>query len=230
MTQFKRYAVYYAPRAGAFADATSAWLGWDAMHGQAVPHPVLPGLRWPVAELTKAPRKYGFHGTIRAPFRLADGVTQDHLTAAVAQIATALAPLHMDGLALRRIKGFLALIPQGDEVGLLTLGAEVVSRLDHLRAALTPDEIARRRPDSLTPRQRQLLEMWGYPYVMEEFRFHLTLTDDLPEAQADDVAEELGDWLAPLLPRPFVIQDLCLFGEDMAGWFHLLSRHALTGG
>ena len=95
---------------------------------------------------------------------------------------------------------------------------------------MTEGEIAKRRPERLSPRQRQLLDIWGYPYVMEEFQFHLTLSDDLPEAVADAVAPVLADWLAPVLPRPFVIDNLCLMGEDAAGRFHLVARHALTGG
>jgi putative phosphonate metabolism protein len=230
MTEFRRYAIYYAPRAGAFAQAAAEWLGWDVETAQPVAHPVLPGLDWPVADLTRAPRKYGFHGTIRAPFRLAEGVTAAEVAQAVDDMARALPPVQLDGLALHRIKGFLALTPTGDESDLLRLGAEVVSRSDRLRAPLTEAEIAKRRPERLSPRQRQLLDIWGYPYVMEEFQFHLTLSDDLPEAVADAVAPVLADWLAPVIPRPFVIDNLCLMGEDAAGRFHLVSRHALTGG
>ena len=92
---------------------------------------------------------------------------------------------------------------------------------------LTEAEIARRRPETLTPRQRALLDRWGYPFVMEEFLFHLTLTDRLPDPGPAMAA--LGAHFAPVLPRPFVIEDLCLFGEDDAGRFHLLHRYALTG-
>lgn len=229
MTRFSRYAIYYAPRAGAFADATAAWLGWDAATSRPVPQPDLAGLPVPVADLTRAPRKYGFHGTIKAPFRLADGVTEARLRSEVAALAATLPPARADGLALTRLKGFLALLPTGDDIDVIALGAEVVTALDPLRADLTANEVARRRPDCLTPRQRHLLDQWGYPYVMEEFRFHLTLTDDLPEAQADQVAQALGPWLAPVLPRPFVVEDLCLFAEDAHGRFHLIDRHALTG-
>ncbi len=231
--EFKRFAIYYAPRPGAFAQAAAAWLGWDVASGQAVPHPQVPGVAQPVADLTRAPRKYGFHGTIRAPFRLAQGVTADQVTATVDAIAHSLPPVTLEGLVLSRIKGFLALIPDGDEGDLLLLGAEVVSRTDPLRAALSEAEIAKRRPDRLSHRQRQLLDQWGYPYVMEEFQFHLTLTDDLPETLPETLAESLAPplaaWFAPVLPRPFVIEDLCLMGEDAAGRFHLISRHALTG-
>lgn len=229
MSGYRRYAIYYAPRAGAFADAMASWLGWDVEKGRAVAHPELAGLPASVADLTAAPRKYGFHGTIKAPFRLAEGVSEADLQREVAALAAALPALRMPGLALHRLKGFLALLAEGEETELLALGAEVVSRLDHLRAPLTEAEIAKRRPERLTPRQRNLLEVWGYPHVMEEFRFHLTLSGDLSEGLADQVAKVLRPWVEPVLPRPFVIEDLCLFGEDGEGRFHLVSRHALTG-
>lgn len=225
----KRFAVYYAPRPGAFADRAAAWLGWDAAAGAAVAQPVLQGLPAALAELTSDPRRYGFHGTIRAPFRPAAGVLPEDVTAAVAGLARRLPPVLCDGLRLENIDGFLALTPEGCEAALLELAAAVVEGTDALRAPLTAAEIARRRPDRLSARQRVLLELWGYPFVMEEFRFHLTLTDRLPADMAGAVARVAAAQFAPVLPRPFEIEDLCLFGEDAAGRFHLLSRHALTG-
>ena len=147
----------------------------------------------------------------------------------MAALAGRLAPVRCEGLVLENLQGFLALTPEGCEAALLELGAAVVDGTNDLRAPLTEAEIARRRPESLTQRQRELLALWGYPYVMEEFRFHLTLTDRLAADVAGAVAAALRTHFAPVLPRPFVIADLCLFGEDAAGRFHLLSRHALTG-
>lgn len=216
----KRYAVYYAPRPGAFADRAHGWLaGGDA----------LPGLPRPAGEITTDPRRYGFHGTIRAPFRPADGVDGAAVAAAVAGLATRLAPVRCDGLVLENLHGFLALTPTGCEAALLEFGAMVVEATNPLRAPLTEAEVARRRPESLSSRQRALLGVWGYPYVMEEFRFHLTLTDLLPEAEVAPVMAALQAHFAPVLPRPFLIEDLCLFGEDLTGAFHLLHRYALTG-
>ncbi len=234
MSAFTRYAVYYAPRPGAFAQRVAGWLGWDPGSGADEPgRPIAfdgpAGLPRPQSELTMSPRKYGFHGTIKAPFRLADGISREDLSAALAVLAARVAPVEMRGLELRRLGGFLALLPEGDESALMALGAEVVMALDPLRAPLSAAEIAKRRPERLNPRQRELLDAWGYPFVMEEFRFHLTLSDNLPEAEAVELAGLLQPWLAPDLPRPFCIDDLCLFGEDAAGRFHLLERHALTG-
>ena len=222
----KRLAVYYAPRAGAFADHAAAWLGWDSIRGVDLPQPDLAGIPFP-AILTAEARRYGFHGTLRAPFRLAAGISKDQAGAHVAALAARLVPVECEGLVIENLQGFLALTPMGCEAALLELAAAVVEGTNDLRAPLTGEEIARRRPDSLTPRQRSLLDAWGYPYVMEEFRFHLTLTDRLPDT--GPAMEALSAHFDPVLPRPFRIEDICLFGEDAAGRFHLLHRYALTG-
>jgi hypothetical protein len=163
------------------------------------------------------------------PFRLGDSAQVATLRATVAELAAGLAPVVCAGLVLENLHGFVTLTPMGCEAALLELGAAVVEGTNALRAPMTAPEIARRRPESLSPRQRALLDQWGYPHVMEEFRFHLTLTDRLAKAEVAPVMAVLSAHFAPVLPRPFVIEDLCLFGEDAAGAFHLLHRYALTG-
>ena len=226
MDQIKRFAVYYAPRHGAFASRAAEWLGRDPRTGTALPQPVLPGIGDPHG-ITVDPRRYGFHGTIRAPFRPAQGLDEAAIRDRVAALAAALAPVTCDGLRLENLHGFLALTPTGCEAALLELGARVVEGTDDLRAPLTEAEITRRRPEHLSPRQRALLDRWGYPFVMEEFRFHLTLTDRLE--RPEPIRAALDAHFAPVLPRPFVIEDLCLFGEDASGRFHLMHRYALSG-
>ncbi|WP_295042812.1 DUF1045 domain-containing protein [uncultured Paracoccus sp.] len=226
MSDFSRYAVYYAPRPGAFADLAADWLGWDPVTGAARPQPDL-GLD--AAAITGEPRRYGFHGTIKPPFRLADGVGPQDLDAALGDLAARLAPVTLPGLRMKSLDGFLALVPEGDTSALGDLAATVVRDLDPLRAPLTGAEIARRRPERLTERQRDLLDQWGYPFVMEEFRFHLTLTDRLPADLAARAQQVLAAHVAPVLPRPFVIGDLCLFGQPADGQFRVIHRYALTG-
>ena len=226
MDQMKRYAVYYAPREGVFAFRANEWLGREPGKGRDLPQPVLAGIGDPHA-ITAEPRRYGFHGTLRAPFRLAAGVTEPAVCDSVAKLAAGLAPVVCEGLQVEVLHGFVALTPVGCEAALLDLGAAVVEGTNALRASLSEAEIARRRPDRLSLRQRDLLERWGYPFVMEEFRFHLTLTDQLEAPEP--VRAALEAFFAPVLPRPFVIEDLCLFGEDPSGRFHLLHRYALTG-
>src|SRR5690606_3868021 len=213
--------------AGDFADLASQWLGWDAEAGEARARP-----EWGLcaAGITGEPRRYGFHGTIKPPFRLAAGQSPGALRAALQMLAARLAPVTLPGLQLRNLDGFLALVPEGDEAPLRALASEVVRGLEPFRAPLTEAEIARRRPESLTPRQRALLAEFGYPYVMEEFRFHLTLTDRMEPALARQAAEILQGHFAPVLPQPFTIRELCLFGEaSETGQFHLLHRAPMSG-
>ena len=219
----KRFAIYYAPRPGAFAEAAACWLGWDLAQGHAVAQPDVATL----AELTADPRKYGFHGTIKPPFRLGEGVTEADLADGVARLALAQRPVRMPGLHLLLLEGFLAFAP-GHDPALADLAAEVVRALDPFRAPLTEAEIARRRPESLTPRQRDLLAVYGYPYVMEEFQFHLTLSGRLTAADAARLQSAAAAYFAGLIPQPFALQDLCLCGEDRAGRFHLLHRYPLS--
>lgn len=225
----KRYAVYYAPREGGFADAAARWLGWDVAKGFDVDQPKFESLPLPLSDLTKAPRKYGFHGTIRAPFRTAPDVTETEVRACVAEIARTLPTVEMEGLDLGVLHGFLAFTPKGDLSALMALGAAVVKGTNTLRAPLNDAERARRNPEKLSLRQRELLDLYGYPGVMEEFKFHLTLSDHLTEPQIDPLQAVAMSYFSGLMPTPFVIEDLCLFGEDMDGRFHLIYRYGLTG-
>jgi len=229
MTEFHRYAIYWAPEPGDLADLTAAWLGWDAATGRRVPHPQMSGLPRTAAELTDTPRKYGCHGTIKPPFRLAPGQTGEGLHRAAADLCAALRPVTLAGLSLHRLGGFIALTPEGDQGELAGLAARVVETLDPFRAAPDAAEIARRQPARLTERQRGHLARWGYPYVMEDFLFHVTLTGDLTEPEATRVVDVLDPVLRPVLPCPFHVGSLCLFGQADDGMFRLLHRYTLSG-
>lgn len=228
MESFTRFAVYYAPDRGAFADFAAGWLGWDPVDGARVDCPEMAGLPRQLSALTAAPRRYGFHGTLKPPFRLARGSSRGQLETDLALLAARLPVVELDGLVLQELGGFLALAPEGDLAPLETLAATVVEALDHHRAPAPPEETARRMTAGLSPRQKELLAEWGYPYVMDEFRFHLTLTGKLAPGEARLVSAALKPMIAPLVPAPFRVADLCLFGEDGEGMFHLLQRYALA--
>jgi hypothetical protein len=215
----KRYAIYYAPPAGAFARAAAAWLGWDVARGAAVDQPD-PAL----ADITADPRKYGFHATIKAPFRLTDGIGFNDLKSVFNRLAAGLTPVTLTGLHMVHLDGFLALIPIDPSDALQDMAFQIVRDLDRLRAPLNAAELARRRPETLSPRQRELLDIYGYPYVMEQFQFHMTLTGRTDDPSIHSAAKAHFDGL---IPAPLVIDDLCLMGEDDLGRFHLLHRAPL---
>lgn len=225
---FRRYGMYVVPEGG-FYQAGAAWLGWDSLRGCDVAQPRVAGLPRDAARLTATPRKYGFHGTIKPPFRLAGGKDVDALDAAARAFCAARQPVEVPALAVRRLGGFVAVVPVEPNPALSDLAGATVAALDPFRAAPTEAELGRRRKPGLSSRQDALLLQWGYPYVMEEFRFHLTLTGGLDRDAAEQARAALTRHFAPILPKPYRIDSLCLMGEDEGGMFHLLHRYTLSG-
>ncbi|WP_424832729.1 DUF1045 domain-containing protein [Ruegeria sp.] len=225
---FTRYAIYFAPPAGVeWVKFATSWLGWDMETGQAVAHPAIDDVD--VSDITEVPRKYGLHATMKPPFRLRDGQSVAALKDACAALAAHQTPVTLDGLEIARLGRFLALCPVGDTTALNALAASCVCDLDAFRAPAPEAELARRREAGLSPKQEVNLTQWGYPYVMEAFRFHITLSGKLDKPTLAQVQSTLDARLAPLLPRPFHIADLALMGEAEDGRFHLIHRYALSG-
>ena len=225
MTQFSRYAVYFVPDTPSLVDFGARWLGWDVVHGKTSDQFDIAG----IAAATTAPRKYGFHATLKPPFRLAEGYTEHHLTEGLAHLANTIAPGSSSGLELRLLGGFLALVPADDGIGLRHVAAHAVVDLDPFRAPATAAELARRRKAGLSPEQDKLLVQWGYPYVLDQFRFHLTLTGRL-ETEEREVWRARADTVLPPLPAPFVLDSVVLAGERVQdGQFQVIERFALTG-
>ncbi|OED46480.1 phosphonate metabolism protein [Rhodobacteraceae bacterium (ex Bugula neritina AB1)] len=225
---FTRYAIYYAPPADAdWSRFAASWLGWDVEAGRTLAHPTGTGLD--VAAITAVPGRYGLHATMKPPMRLADGQAQSGLEDACAALAATLGPVALDGLQLARFGRFLALRPAGDQTALKTLAAACVTELDQFRAPAPKAELDRRRTIGLTPQQEANLTRWGYPHVLDQFRFHITLTGRLPKPELPAVEEILNTHLVPLLPAPFEIRDLALVGEADDGKFHLIHRYPLSG-
>jgi putative phosphonate metabolism protein len=181
MAAFPRYAIYYAPPAGAALDGFgAALLGYDAWTGADLAFPeevtrAVPDWR----DLSGDPRKYGFHATLKAPFALAAGRSEDDLVAACAAFAMAPRPIPVITPVVDAISGFIAVVPAEPPGDLYRLASDCVADFDGFRAPLTEDDRARRNPAALSPRQCDYLDRWGYPYVLEEFRFHMTLTGRL---------------------------------------------------
>jgi hypothetical protein len=204
------------------------WLGRSVSSDPVTPGVPVGWTRAAVDAMTVNARRYGFHATLKAPFRLAEGRTPEELNAAVARFAAGAAAAAVPQLTLARLGGFFALVPGARAPGLHALADDVVMAFDDFRAPATEAELARRHQASLTPRQRELLSAWGYPYVLDEFRFHLTLTDRIPQEQRPKVERVLGDWFAPLLGADLPLDALAVFTEAEPGApFGLRAVHRL---
>lgn len=194
-----RHAIYFAPaRDSLLWQRAQDWLNQPDL-----------------APLTVSARKYGFHATIKAPMTLALDLAE--LDAALSSFADEHGPVVLSGLAPRLIEGFLALttVPQP---GLLTAFAtEVVEAFEPFRAPLSESEVARRLKATLSARQIELVHAYGYPYVLEQFLFHMTLTDRLPAELQAPVVERAASWFAPALLEPVVLDRLVVFEEPEPG-------------
>ena len=207
-----RYAIYYAPPPGTLLHRLgSEWLGRDAFGG-AVEHPV-PGLHGIITDAAR----YGLHATLKAPFALRERKTRSELGIAAAQIARQLGEITISSLVLRRIDGFLALVPDSTIEALSILESACVQQLDGFRQLPSPQEIARRRGAGLSARQERNLDEWGYPYVLDEFRFHITLTRRMSEAEAGIVEPMAHGHFAAIIGKPHTIGSVAIFHEPGPG-------------
>jgi putative phosphonate metabolism protein len=230
MTGLSRYAIYYAPATGSALDRFGARaLGYDAWTGHdiAFDHIVEMVSGW--RELTEDARKYGFHATLKAPFRLADTSDEDSLRAACAAFAATPRPLPQIRPVVDAIGGFIAIIPGDPSPELQNLAANCVRAFEPFRAPMTAEDRARRKPEHMTPRQVEHLDLWGYPYVMDEFRFHMTLTCRLDAVRRASILAMLRERFATLDLQRLAIDRIALFKQDDArSRFRIIDSWALA--
>lgn len=214
-----RFALYYAPSASdPLWDRASVWLGRDPATGTSYEGAVAGMERTQLLNLTQSANRYGFHATIKPPMTLAAGTTLDDLQAAMSEFAKTIEPVELGQLELASLDGFLALVPNRErDAALHDFAANVVESFEPYRAPLSPREFAARVAKELTPRQEELLEAYGYPYVFDEFRFHMTLTDRLGEADHAEVLSAAQTWFGPVLETPMTLDRLVIFSEPESG-------------
>lgn len=214
-----RYALYYAPpQDSTFWQKASQWIGRDSATGEDLAMPeaidVPPSRLW---AMTQSPRRYGFHATLKAPMWLTPGHDQDDLFTALQRFCGRTAPVPVGRLVPRMLGGFLALMPETQGDALADFAANCVADFDALRAPMTAAERERRLQSGLTPRQTALLDQYGYPYVMDEFRMHMTLSDQLPTAEHAAMLAAAEGWFGPVLADPVTIDQISVFAEAEPG-------------
>jgi putative phosphonate metabolism protein len=227
MANSPRYAIYYAAARGTALDRFgSELLGYDARSGDDLSFPdgVPPDWR----ELTEDPRKYGFHATLKAPITLAADRTETELLAACADFAATRRSVPIVAPVVSEIDRFVAVVPAELSDDLQELANACVVTFDPFRATLTAEDRARRNPSNLTPRQRGYLDRWGYPYVMEEFRFHMTLTGKLEKARREFVRELLRTHFLRWEINDLKVDRIALFKQiDTTSRFRILREWPL---
>ena len=215
-----RYAIFFAPdRHSAWREFGARWLGRDEHNSTVLPQPLLEEISpAELACITEEPRRYGFHATLKAPIRLVKGYEESALVARMGALARAQKPVPLGPLRVATLGSFVALVPEITSAGVQALAASCVTELDDLRAPLKEAELVRRRVAHLDPREAELLARYGYPYVLERFRLHMTLTGPVEPALAQRVSEAVAPQIDQLNANaPLWLDRLCLFVERTPG-------------
>jgi putative phosphonate metabolism protein len=208
-----RYAIYFVPDpVSPLHQLGSSWLGRDAHSGRRLDQPA--GLQ---PELTAEAGRYGFHGTLKPPFRLKPAVSPVALASTVQTLAHQHERFSAGPLEIKTMDGFLVLVAAEDSVALHHLASDCVQRLDDFRSPPGEAELRKRRAAGLTEAQDALLQQWGYPYVLDEFRFHMTLTARLTDDEAAMLVPLAERHFAAVLGHPFQVDALTIMVEPEEG-------------
>lgn len=227
-----RYAIYATPSADhPLTDAAARWLGRDAFSGADHPLPVVNGFSGGAIEAYLAdPARYGFHGTLKAPFTLAEGQTEAALIESLEAFAATAGPVRVPELVIRRLGRFFALVPNERVDALDALADRIVADFEPFRAPLSEADIARRRAAGLTLDEETNLIRWGYPYVFDAFRYHMSLTGRVPKEDAEAMEAELKRHFAEFDGKPYVLDRLAIFVEPERGAPFLVRHVAMMQG
>jgi hypothetical protein len=214
-----RYAIYWVPPAShPLWRLGNEWLGRDPERPSAGMRIVAPH------ELTRLPRRYGFHATLKAPMRLRAGARPHTFVDAAATLAAHQVPFDLPPLEVAWLDDFLALRPTAPltaDHSLCALADACVMELDPWRAPISEIELTRytaARPDDTQRRERAM--RWGYPHVLAHWRFHLTLSVPLPPnwlALRRHIEQLAREHFAPALRMPLRVSELALFAEPAPG-------------
>lgn len=210
-----RLAIYYSPQPESpLAAAANAWLGRNS-RGNMIPRATVPGLsEIRQNEILSAPFHYAFHGTIKPPFRLAPGATIEEVARRLESFAAGWKQFPLPPLTLASMHNFFCLRPAEPSPQLNILAARATEDFDDFRNPPSKEELDKRRKADLTPLQEKMLLTWGYPYVMDEFRFHLTLTGKIvDEREKETLHRELQERFPESILRDIPFSGLSLFIE-----------------
>jgi putative phosphonate metabolism protein len=227
-----RFAIYFVPGAGtALYRFGASVLGYDCYTGEDVDRLRDGGLtpaEW--AALTAEPRRYGFHATLKAPFRLKAELDHEDLVACMRTLAASMQTVPTLEPVVGLIGGFVAIVPAIQSPALDQLAADCVTTFERFRLPLTAQERDRRLAAGLSPREAANLERFGYPYVLEEYRFHMTLTGRIAPDRRAAVHNLLQNAFGKACGHGTIrVNRLALVRQDEADGAFRVIGHAVLG-
>lgn len=232
--QAARYALYFAPpRDNPWWTLLSSWLGYDASTRAEIPQLEIPlPATLNLFDITVHPRQYGAHATLKAPFRLSAGRTEAGLLQAVDAFAVQHTTFALPALKVEHLENFIALVPAFTDERINRIADDCTMQFDGFRAPLTETEMTRRLREPLDTVSLNLLHRWGYPHVLERYRFHLSLTGSLAGLAQPVIAEihsAARNVFGALSGVSVPFDAICVFRqENPAARFALLHRAAMA--
>jgi putative phosphonate metabolism protein len=228
-----RFAIYFVPPADtALYRFGASVLGYDCYAGEDVERPRdgdLTPAEW--AALTAEPRRYGFHATLKAPFRLKAEVDHEEVLASMRTLAASISRVPAFEPVVGLIGGFVAILPAIQSPALDRLAADCVTAFERFRLPLTAPERDRRLAAGLSPSEAANLDRFGYPYVFDEFRFHMTLTGRIEPDRRAAIHTLLQSAFGKACGRGTIrLNRLALVRQDCPdGAFRVIGHAALQG-
>lgn len=225
-----RFAIYFAPEINSKLHLLgSQWLGRDVNSGKLIKQPEIQNITSEYFyKITKNPSLYGFHATLKAPFHLNIKYTLNDLQDHIKRLCASMQPFNMY-LTVKQVGQFLALVMDPKEKKMVKLASDLVKQVDHFRAPLQQSTIDKRRLSVLTRSQDSNLLKWGYPYVLSDFRFHMTLTEKITLPSARQQLENAASLhFAPSLNDIIKVNNISLFYQKTIGAdFYQIQRFQL---
>jgi len=229
----ERFAIYYTfePEDPIYQLASS-WLGYDLWSGKEISQSNSPlfdeNLTSFLAQTTN-PRQYGFHATLKPPFRLKQGKSLIELDQALQSFSREMSTFECEPLTIQKLGQFIALRSEKHCQKLNKLAEQCVIKFDHFRAPLNQVEIKKRKPEQLSEPQKNNLEQWGYPFVCGEFQFHMTLTNRLRDSEREEIFNYLKNIFSSVLGKPLVINKICLCHQSESDYkFRVINQYPLA--
>lgn len=217
--QSSRYGIYFAPGPRTpLHSYGSRWLGRDAATGESLDPQLSNGMgRGEWMKATESPRRYGFHATLKPPFRLVEGAAFEDLQAALRDFSAARDSFEAPPLSIGTLGHFLALTLSEPSESFSSLAASAVAEFEKFRAPASEEELAQRLRGPRSAREREHILRWGYPYVFDTWKFHMSLTGSLPPPALPPIEKYLRDRFAPVAQQPLIVDSICIFHEPHPG-------------
>lgn len=237
MTNYKRVAIYFLPKKNSSLENFGKnLLGRDINKKKKISltrrqkYFINRGFTYfdELKDYCEEPAKYGFHATLKAPFRLKRNVKTKNFYDVISHIAAQHSRFKIKGLKIVYSKKFTFITSRKPNKLLINLENDLVKHLDTFRAELNKTEIKKRIPDSLTFKQNKYLKEWGYPFVFDQFKFHMTLMNQNNNKLSNKQKLELEKLIYKISNNVIEFNEISLLGENKNGHFEEIKRFKLN--